>query len=295
MSKKPTISILAASKNQAKYIPDLINGLKSQSYQDFELIVIDSFSADNSKELFLSYDKIKLYEINCSANDAYLEAIKYVSGEYIMIATTSDFLYSPRWLEIAVDKLKSNTDISCVWASGVIVNEDSSIISLWADNYLIKHPPAMQHYLPFWLYMPYLPELNYVVNSNVFKYCIKNSECCSDEFNFLNKFLFNFTKFGFMQFYIPEIAHAGRTHSNSLTVKNFLWDRRQKYAFFFMRIKFIFDIYILRKSYKFRSSQLKVINKYYLDNFFIFLYKWIVIFIKNSFRKSLKHITKLMY
>ena len=45
------LSILVASKNQSKFIPDLLSSLDHQTFQDFELVVVDSFSSDAFSEL----------------------------------------------------------------------------------------------------------------------------------------------------------------------------------------------------------------------------------------------------
>ena len=55
------LSIIVASKNQAKYVPDFILGLKKQTFQNFEVIVVDS-SDDESCEIFNSYNKIKIFK-----------------------------------------------------------------------------------------------------------------------------------------------------------------------------------------------------------------------------------------
>jgi glycosyltransferase involved in cell wall biosynthesis len=291
----PLLSILVASKNQAHFLKDLITALKAQSFQDFEVIVVDSNSVDESPQIFLQYKKIKLIQRECDANTAYEVALGVALGKYIMIATTSDFLYSYRWIESAIYRLESDDELSCVWGSGLIVNEDGSVKSLWAEHYLISAPPAKNNYLYYWLYEPYLPELNYVVSTDVFKYCLKFFEVNQSSFNINNRFLYNFTKCGFLQAYIPEIANAGRVHKNSLTEFNQIKDRIQSFIFFKLRLIFIFNIFIKKNEFKFKNRKFEYLIHYKLEKFPFFLVKLITLIIKNSLRKLLKKLLIILF
>jgi hypothetical protein len=63
----------------------------------------------------------------------------------------------------------------------------------------------------------------------------------NDPLGYIYKFLLNFTKNGFLPLYIPELAHAGRSHPNNLTTKNRFYDfiqynwllKRKQYIYFF--------------------------------------------------------------
>ena len=99
------ITILISSFNQEKYIPDLIKSLKSQTFQNFKVLVVDSFSTDNSIKIFKQYDKVELISLKCDAENGYLHGINLVKSKYLMIMTTSDFYYSKTWLETAYETL----------------------------------------------------------------------------------------------------------------------------------------------------------------------------------------------
>jgi glycosyltransferase involved in cell wall biosynthesis len=291
----PFVSILVASKNQSVYLKDMISALKAQSFQDFEVIVVDAYSTDGSPEIFKNYEKVKFIQRIGDANSAYVEALKNSSGKYIMIATTSDFLYSYRWIEIAVNNLESDEELSCVWGSGVVVSENGCVRTLWAEHYLVSTPPWKNKYLYFWLYLPYLPELNYVVKADVFKLCIDSKEIINDSFNLNNIFLYKFTSNGYLQAYIPEIANAGRIHGNSLTTKNEKIDRAQYISFFKLRIKFIFALYFNGKEFYFKNSKSENLNHYQLDKFLVFIFKLIVLIFKDNLRRLLKIVSKFVY
>ena len=49
--KMPLVSIIAPSYNHARYVTQCIDSIMQQAYKNFELIVIDDGSKDNSKEV----------------------------------------------------------------------------------------------------------------------------------------------------------------------------------------------------------------------------------------------------
>ncbi len=48
--KKPKVSIIITCFNLAKYLPDLINSIENQTYKNFEVIIVNDASFDETKE-----------------------------------------------------------------------------------------------------------------------------------------------------------------------------------------------------------------------------------------------------
>ena len=55
MSDKPTVTVCICSYNHARYLPQTIDSVLTQTYQDFELIIVDDGSKDNSHEVLSDY------------------------------------------------------------------------------------------------------------------------------------------------------------------------------------------------------------------------------------------------
>ena len=266
------ITLVVSSFNQGKYIPDLIESLKRQTFQDFKVLVIDSFSTDNSISEFKKYDKIEVINLKCNAQDGYIHGIKLVKSKYIMVMTTSDYYYSDTWLQTAYEALEEDSDLSLVWSSAISVNEKRKFKGIWRPELLLINPPKKIEYFYYWFSDNYLPELNYCVNTEVYQYCIQNFEQkFQSKLSFMWLFLFNFTRNGFLQKYIRHLSHAGRNHEssqgeineNSKVHKN--WD----YNFKKLQLNYLKDLILGKEVHNFRNSKFEKIKT--LSRFDVFL------------------------
>jgi len=93
-------SIFTATYNRAKYLTRLYNSILSQDYNDFEWIIIDDGSTDDTKmlcESFINQKKINIiykYKKNGGKHTAWREATKIFKGQYIIAIDSDDFLTS---------------------------------------------------------------------------------------------------------------------------------------------------------------------------------------------------------
>lgn len=263
--KAPLLSVIVASLNQVKYLTDFIEGWKSQTFQDFEIIVIDSFSTDGSIEILSSYDKVKLINKKCSSSEAYLFALTCAVGKYLMIGTTSDFLCSRRWAERAIESLESDDELSMVWSSGIHVDQDGIFESIYAQSYLIKPPPIKNNYLPYWAFNPYVPELCYCVVTTVYRECLSVFlEPKILPVNFLPNFCYEFTSRGYMQAYISDVVFAGRTHPGQLREVNYVGDDSSSCSVRKIQKQFLARLFFSNQFFWFKNRYGE--NKYFVNN-----------------------------
>ena len=118
----PKLSIILASKNQAAFADETMQHLQFQTYKDYEIIVIDSFSSDGTDRIVKKYKKTKVFKIQSSAEEAYKIGLSKATGKYIMWATTSDYLVMRNWISYAIEELGSDPNISMVWGSSFDVS-----------------------------------------------------------------------------------------------------------------------------------------------------------------------------
>lgn len=99
--KAPLISVIIPTYNRAKYVTKVIDSVLSQTYTDYEIIVVDDGSTDNTREVLGSYmDKITYkYQENAGVSAARNTGIRIASGQWIAFLDSDDI-----WLP---DKLAS--------------------------------------------------------------------------------------------------------------------------------------------------------------------------------------------
>ena len=94
MSNKK-ISVIIPSYNHSKFLKKAVDSVLNQSYKNFELIILDDCSTDNSKKIINSYqDKriIKYFnEKNVGAVNALNQLISMATGEYIALLNSDDY------------------------------------------------------------------------------------------------------------------------------------------------------------------------------------------------------------
>ena len=123
------VSIIIAVFNEEKYISRCLESLAKQSYKDFEIIVIDDGSTDNTKKIVDSFcdDKIKyVYRENSGgASQPKNTGIKTAKGEYIAILDDDDE-WLPEKLEKQIAFLKKHPEIDVIGCDYFIKKELSS-------------------------------------------------------------------------------------------------------------------------------------------------------------------------
>ena len=100
------ISVIVACRNEEDHIQQLLSCLAQQSYQDFELIVVNDHSVDATRELILSaqttFPTIKLLDaVGFGKKNALKEGIYCSTGDLI-VTTDADCMPSHLWLETIV-------------------------------------------------------------------------------------------------------------------------------------------------------------------------------------------------
>ena len=106
------VSIIMPSYNTAEYIADSIKSVLDQTYTDWELIIVDDCSTDNTDEAvapFLSDERIKYFknEKNSGAAVSRNYALREAKGKWIAFLDSDD-LWFPEKLEKQVGFMKKN-------------------------------------------------------------------------------------------------------------------------------------------------------------------------------------------
>jgi glycosyltransferase involved in cell wall biosynthesis len=138
-SKSPMVSVLVPSYNHGAYIRERIESIVAQTYQDFELFVIDDRSNDDS-DLIISelqkkygFEYIKNATNSGSPFSAWERISQLAKGEFIWICESDD-VADPRFLQTAMDSFSNSPQAVLFYCSSHVINEKSEIIS-HTDSY----------------------------------------------------------------------------------------------------------------------------------------------------------------
>lgn len=118
-SKKKRFSIIIASYNVEKYISECIESVLNQSFSDYELIIVDDCSTDETRKVIEKYkdERIRVCTTNentGTAGGSRNIGMKYATGEYILFLDGDDRLYNKNVLT-KIDNLIGKDEYEVVY------------------------------------------------------------------------------------------------------------------------------------------------------------------------------------
>lgn len=130
--KIPKLSIIVPIYNEENHIKSCLDSLNAQTMRDFEIILVNDGSSDNSEQIILEYikanqerDIIYLKKDNGGLSDARNYGVKYAKGKYISFIDADDYIKEDLYknLEKYMDQ-----EIDLIKFKMQTVNEDGKII-----------------------------------------------------------------------------------------------------------------------------------------------------------------------
>ena len=129
---KIKFSIITVTKNSGKYLEKNILSLIKQKYQNYEHIIIDAKSKDNTKKILNKY-KSKLKILSENDNGIYYamnKGIKLASGDVIGVLNSDDYYY-PNGLKIIYDYFTKYPQIDFIFGTTIKYNKIMSGFYPW--------------------------------------------------------------------------------------------------------------------------------------------------------------------
>ncbi len=142
------VSVLAANYNNAPWVIDSLESIHSQTFKDFELIIVDDCSTDNSPELikdWLGEKRCNNYRFiqnpkNSGVCKTFNNALAAATGKYISINATDDLMCADK-LKIQVQLLESLPDAVCaVYSDADLIDENGQLLY---GNFIQRYRPMM--------------------------------------------------------------------------------------------------------------------------------------------------------
>ncbi|MBL8013008.1 MAG: glycosyltransferase [Candidatus Omnitrophica bacterium] len=125
------VSVIIPTYNRGSLIARALNSVLSQSFKDFEIIVIDDGSKDNTQTVLNAFDgKIRyVYQANGGIARARNRGIELAKGAYIAFLDSDDY-WAPEKLAVQVKILDANPKVGIVYGRMPIVNEAGDVLGM---------------------------------------------------------------------------------------------------------------------------------------------------------------------
>jgi len=208
-------SIIIPVYNAEKYLSKSIESILQQTHQDFELIIINDGSTDNSEEVIKSYlydSRIKYFsQTNKGEAAARNRGIAESKGEYIAFLDADD-LYSPTKLTEQITYFQENHEFDIVYSDIEVINEKGLYIGELKSEQIIKEP---NDFLANILYRQIIPGPAAIM---LRRKCIESGIRYPENYVNAEDYLFTIQlaqhfKIG----YLPKKLYLYRRHENNLT------------------------------------------------------------------------------
>lgn len=117
--------------NAEQYLKLAIDSVLQQTFKDFELLLVNDGSTDNSLEIMTSYNDSRIKIINDGVNKGLIfrlnEMIELSEGQYFVRMDADDVMFPDR-LQKQLDLLRDNPEIDVVHGDAVSIDKDNSIL-----------------------------------------------------------------------------------------------------------------------------------------------------------------------
>jgi glycosyltransferase involved in cell wall biosynthesis len=129
ITPKPKVSVIVPNYNHARFLPQRLDSVLGQTFQDFELILLDDCSTDDSRSILSKYAddprvRIEFNEKNSgSPFKQWNKGVRLARGEYVWIAESDDYA-DERLLERLVAVLDADPTVMFAYCRSWRVTED---------------------------------------------------------------------------------------------------------------------------------------------------------------------------
>ena len=258
MENSGLISVIIPVYNVEEYLRECIDSVLSQTYENYEIILVDDGSTDNSGKICDEYaeknNKITaIHKENGGLSDARNTGLKLAKGEYIYFLDSDDYIIPEAFAELVSVIKKDNSDFVFFDAKSF---EDSN------KGFNIEQRYVRKKEYPFVSGLTVLEELmeNKDYHSPVQMYFYKHSFLKENNLTFLNDIVYEDSLFSYKAFclakgvsHIKKTIYCRRYRTNSIMTSN----KNKKYfqsiykvyenVIDFSKAKNVFDLAVAKK------------------------------------------------
>jgi glycosyltransferase involved in cell wall biosynthesis len=162
----PRVSVIIPNYNHERFLSKRIESVLDQTYQDFEIIILDDNSPDNSREVIERYrnhekvSKIVYNETNSGSTfKQWKKGIELAEGQYIWIAESDDFA-APDFLRVLIQPFENDPGVTISYCRSVNVDENDQVLGIelhadkldqvrWTRDYIEEGEVEIKRYLTY--------------------------------------------------------------------------------------------------------------------------------------------------
>ena len=141
----PLVSVIVPNYNHEKFLEKRIDSILNQTYQDFELILLDDKSTDGSVDILQRYAKhpkvsaLVINEENSGSTfKQWSKGINMAQGKYIWIAESDDYADN-NFLLKCVEQLQLNSTATLCYTGSDTIDENDNKLNTDFDKWTIEH------------------------------------------------------------------------------------------------------------------------------------------------------------
>jgi glycosyltransferase involved in cell wall biosynthesis len=134
--KQPLVSVIIPTYNNAHFLCASLDGILNQTFRDFEIIVVDDGSTDDTETIVQPYlDSIRFFrKVNGGPATARNLGIKNSTGEFIAFLDADD-LWLKTKLELQVNHLQDNPRVGLVFTDAVRFDAEGNFRPSFRETY----------------------------------------------------------------------------------------------------------------------------------------------------------------
>jgi glycosyltransferase involved in cell wall biosynthesis len=125
--KNPAVSFIVPCYKLAHLLPECINSILSQTYGDFEVLIMDDCSPDNTAHVARSFEDHRIKhvrnEVNLGPLGNYNKGIGLSRGKYVWLISADDYLRQPHILQRYVELMEEHPNVGYTFCPGIGVRD----------------------------------------------------------------------------------------------------------------------------------------------------------------------------
>ncbi len=132
------VSFVVPCYKLAHLLPACVNSILAQTYQNFEILIMDNCSPDNTPEVAASFNDPRIKHIRNESNLGHVrnfnKGIAMAHGKYVWLVSPDDWLRSPETLARYVDVMERNPQVGYIFCRCIEVQGTKEVgIAGWTD------------------------------------------------------------------------------------------------------------------------------------------------------------------